>query len=106
VSQPESDSPSRPGERLERISAGAWSFLLVAAGLLVLSLLLVGASPDWLSSTSFNPEHLRVLPEPFQSNDFWRDSLPPLLLTGLLPSAAVGCQGGAGAMDWWSWCYW
>jgi len=77
------------GERIERIGASAWSFLVVTGLLLVLSLLLLGAPPDWLSTVTLSPEQLRVLPEPFQANDFWQDSLPPVLLAGAL---AIGSR--------------
>ena len=64
------------------VSPAAWSFLVVAAALLVTSLILSSQGPAWLDSAQLNPETLRVLPAPFQAEDLWRDSLPPVLLAG------------------------
>lgn len=57
----------------------AWTFLLVAAALLLASLLLSSQAPDWAGSVILNPQELRVLPEPLQVDDLWQDVLPPVL---------------------------
>ena len=66
----------------------AWSFLVVAAGLLLAGLLLSSQSPDWLGGLMLNPERLRVLPVPFQADDLWHDSLPPMVATGVFALAS------------------
>lgn len=85
---PASRNQHAHNQRVERIGAGAWTFLVVAGVLLVFSLLLAGMPPDWLSSITLNPEQLRVLPEPLQANDFWADSLAPVLLAGAVAIAS------------------
>lgn len=57
----------------------AWSFLVVSAALLLACLMLAAQAPEWLDGFSLNPEPLRVLPEPFQADDLWRNALPPVL---------------------------
>ena len=89
MTTPANPKPSGTSSPRAPVGAGAWSFLVVSGLLLVLSLLLAGAPSDWLDSVSLNPGTLRVLPEPFQANDLWSNSLPPLLLAGAL---AIGSR--------------
>lgn len=70
------------------IHPGAWSFLVIAAGLLCASLLLTSQSPDWPGSLTLNPEHLRVLPAPLQAENLWHDALPPVLATAMFGMAS------------------
>ena len=72
-----------------RISTAAWSFLVIAAGLLLVAVLIATADTGWLDGQQLNPLSLRELPRQFQVDDLWRDAMPPLLLAGLAASATL-----------------
>ena len=75
--------PSGPG-----IHPLAWSFLVISAGLLLAGLLLAVQSPEWLDGLTLNQEQLRLLPEPLQADDLWRNALPPVLATAVFGIAS------------------
>lgn len=66
------------------ISPGAWAFLVVAASLLILALVLATSDNGWLNGELLNPASLRVLPRQFQVANLWSDALPPVVLAGLV----------------------
>ena len=72
-----------------RVSAAAWSVLVVAAALLLIAVLIATADTGWLDGQQLNPLSLRQLPRHFQVNDLWRDAMPPLLLAGLAASTTL-----------------
>ena len=72
-----------------RISTAAWSFLVIAAGLLLVAVLIATADTGWLDGQQLNPLSLRELPRQFQVDDLWRDAMPPLIVAGLAASATL-----------------
>ncbi|MFM7312440.1 MAG: glycosyltransferase family 2 protein, partial [Cyanobium sp.] len=72
-----------------RVSAVAWGALVVAAGLLLVAVLIATADTGWLDGQQLNPLSLRQLPRQFQVDDLWGDALPPLLLAGLAAAATL-----------------
>ena len=71
------------------VSTAAWAFLVVAAALLIGSLVLATSDSSWLNGELLNPISLRVLPGPFQVGDLWRDALPPAVLAGLVAVSTI-----------------
>ena len=72
-----------------QVHPGAWAFLVVAAGLLVVALVLATSDTGWLNAELLNPVKLRVLPRQFQVGDLWRDALPPVVLAGLVAASTI-----------------
>ena len=72
-----------------RISTAAWSFLVIAAGLLLVAVLIATADTGWLDGQQLNPLSLRELPRQFQVDDLWRDAMPPLIVASLAASATL-----------------
>ena len=72
-----------------RVSPAAWAFLVVAAALLIMALVLATSDTGWLNAELLNPVSLRVLPRQFQVADLWRDALPPVVLAGLVAASTI-----------------
>jgi cellulose synthase (UDP-forming) len=73
----------------QRISGGAWAFLLGSLALLLGALVLATSDTGWLDAARLNPLSLRTLPEQFQIDDLWRDALPPLVLAGMAAASTL-----------------
>lgn len=66
----------------QRVSTGAWAFLVVAAALLLASLVIATSDSAWLEAAHMNTVRMRLLPRQFQVDEMWRDALPPVVLAG------------------------
>ncbi len=72
-----------------RVSPAAWTFLIVAAALLLGALVLASSDLGQLDGTQLNPVSLRVLPRQFQVADLWRHAMPPVVLAGLAAASTL-----------------
>lgn len=73
----------------QRVSRAAWSFLMAAAALLLIAVVLSTTDAGWLDGQVLNPLSLRTLPRQFQVANLWRDALPPLVAAGLAAAATL-----------------
>ena len=72
-----------------RVSAGAWAFLVVAAALLLGALVIATSDTGWLDAEQLNPLSLRTLPRQFQVDELWRDAVPPVVLAGIAAASTL-----------------